>query len=291
MAASKHRSTPSVPRSSSKRHYNPETGAWDGQLAQPDVVDQLSPAGILEKRPEDWPSIVERDSFADLATIEFGLTGPESSVFRRILFRAGPASQACWESQTNLGRYLGLGERTVRRALTRLLELGLVHRVTAYHGSGSSNGYVPVMRITHSGHSGRNEENEPSIPATQAAHSGHCGRLTEGTEYVSDPESLNGDSLESPDPGDSTLISTSVHSGQSGRNEAFVESIPARAAGMDEGRVGVDIAECRECGRPWTTDVRRHRMSVRRGLRDFICDACREEQIAAAAARRALDAE
>ena len=60
---------------------------------------------------------------------------------------------------------------------------------------------------------------------------------------------------------------------------------------MDEGRVGVDIAECRECGRPWTTDVRRHRTSVRRGLRDFICDACREEQIAAAAARRALDAE
>ena len=289
MAASKYRPTPSVPGSSSKRHYNPETGAWDGQLAQPDVVDQLSPAGILEKRPEDWPSIVERDSFADLATIEFGLTGPESSVFRRILFRAGPASQACWESQTNLGRYLGLGERTVRRALTRLLELGLVHRVTAYHGSGSSNGYVPVMRITHSGHSGRNEENEPSIPATQAAHSGHCGRLTEGTEYVSDPESLNGDSLESPDPGDSTLISTSVHSGQSGRNEVLAESIPVRVAGMGDGERGVNIPECGECGRPWTADAERHRTSARRGLRDFICDACREKQISAAAARRGGD--
>ena len=289
MAASKHRSTPSVPGSSSKRHYNPETGAWDGQLVQPDVVDQLSPAGILEKRPEDWPSIVERDSFADLATIEFGLAGPESSVFRRILFRAGPASQACWESQPNLGRYLGLGERTVRRALARLLELGLVHRVTAYHGSGSSNGYVPVMRIAHSGHSGRNGENEASIPATQAAHSGHCGRLTEGTENVSDPESLNSDSLESPESGDSNLISTSVHSGQSGRNEVSAESIPVRVAGMGDGGPGAEIPECGECGRPWTTDVMRHRTSVHRGLRDFICDACREEQISAAAVRRAGD--
>ena len=291
MAASKHRSASPVPGSSSRRHYDSQTGEWDGQLAQPDVAAQLSAVGILETRPEDWPSIIERDGFADLVTIQFGLAGPESSVFRRILFRAGPSSQACWESQPNMARYLGLGERTVRRALVRLVELGLVHRVTAYHGSGSSNGYVPVLRISHSGHSGRNDENEASIPATQAAHSGHCGRLTEGTDHVSDHESLHGNFLESPEFGDSKLTSTSVHSGQSGRNEAFVESIPARAAGMDEGRVGVDIAECRECGRPWTTDVSRHRTSVRRGLRDFICDACREEQIAAAAARRALDAE
>ena len=65
--------------------------------------------------------------------------------------------------------------------------------------------------------------------------------------------------------------------------------IPARMAGMGEGRVGADIAECRECGRPWTTDVMRHRTSVHRGLREFICDDCREVQTAAVAARRGED--
>ena len=143
------------------RHYNPSTsGTWDGQLSHPDIAEQLSPAGILEKPPENWPSIIERDGFADVATVTFDLTGPESSVLRRILFRAGSASQGCWESLPNMGRYLGLNEKTVRRALARLLDLGLIHKVKAYHGDGKSNCYVPVLRISHSGLSVQNDADE-----------------------------------------------------------------------------------------------------------------------------------
>ena len=130
MAASPSRRTSGRPQTSP--HYDPSTsGTWDGQLPHPDVAGQLSPAGLLEKPPRDWPSIIERDGFADLTTVTFNLTGPESAVLRRILFRAGSASQGCWESLPNMGRYLGFNERTVRRALARLLGLGLIHKVKA----------------------------------------------------------------------------------------------------------------------------------------------------------------
>ena len=54
--SSKRSRSPSAPGSSSISHYNPSTGSWDGQLPNPDITDQLSPAGLLEKPPENWPS-------------------------------------------------------------------------------------------------------------------------------------------------------------------------------------------------------------------------------------------
>ena len=185
MAASPLRRTSTRPRISP--HYDPSnSGKWDGQLPNRDIADQLSPAGILEKRPEDWPTIIERDGFADLATVELELTGPESAVLRRILFRAGSASQGCWESLANIGRYLGLNEKTVRRALGRLMELGVVHKVKAYHGDGRSNCYVPVMRIGHFGLSAQNGGNDASILDSESHHFGLSAQLTERTEYVTD---------------------------------------------------------------------------------------------------------
>ena len=58
---------------------------------------QLSVAGILELPADQWPTLIERDGFADLAGVTLNLSGPESAVFRRICFRAGSASQGCWE--------------------------------------------------------------------------------------------------------------------------------------------------------------------------------------------------
>ena len=42
-----------------------------------------------------------------------------------------------------------------------------------------------------------------------------------------------------------------------------------------------DVPECHKCGLPWTYDICRHRTAVQRGLREFICDGCREAEIAA----------
>ena len=279
MAASPSRRTSGRPQTSP--HYDPSTsGTWDGQLPHPDVAGQLSPAGLLEKPPRDWPSIIERDGFADLATVTFNLTGPESAVLRRILFRAGSASQGCWESLPNLGRYLGFSERTVRRSLARLLEMGLLHKVTAYHGSGNSNCYIPVIRISHSGLSVQNGENEASILDSVSLHSGLSVHQTEGTDIVIDPKSLDPVLHESQDPGDSKTVSTSVHSGQKVQNEASPTSIPDRASRMGSSPA-TSIAECQVCGLPWTTDSGRHRTAVRRGLNEYLCDTCRDAQIAA----------
>ena len=215
MAASPLRRTSGSPQY--PRHYNPSaSGTWDGQLSNPDIAEQLSPAGILEKPPENWPSIIERDGFGDVATVAFDLTGPESAVLRRILFRAGSASQGCWESLPNMGRYLGFNERTVRRSLARLLDLGLIHKVTAYHGSGNSNCYVPVMRIAHSGLSVQNNENEGSIPDPEGLHSGLS--VQNDTDNGLAPGSLDSHSGLSVQNGEneaSILDSLSLHSGLS----------------------------------------------------------------------------
>ena len=335
MAASPLRRTSGPPQT--PRHYDPSTsGTWDGQLSHPDIAEQLSPAGILEKPPENWPSIIERDGFADVATVTFDLTGPESAVLRRILFRAGSASQGCWESLPNMGRYLGFNERTVRRSLARLLDLGLIHKVTAYHGSGNSNCYVPVMRIAHYGLSVQNEENEGSIPDPEGLHSGlsvqndadeglapgsvdshsglsvqnreneasildsvslHSGlsvHQTEGTEILIDPESLDSEIQRSHDTSGSKIPSISVHSGQRVQNEGAPASIPDTesrmsgapsasisdsVSGMGSSPSAASITECHVCGLPWTTNAGRHRTAIRRGLREFICDGCREAQI------------
>ena len=262
-------------------HYDSsDSGTWDGQLSHPGITDQLSPAGILEKRPEDWPTIIERDGFADLVTVELELTGPESAVLRRILFRAGSASQGCWESLANIGRYLGLNEKTVRRALGRLMELGVVHKVKAYHGAGRSNCYVPVMRIGHFGLSAQNGENDVSILDSESHHFGLSAQLTERTEYVTDSESLDSALQESQESDDSEIASTSVHFGQKVQNGAGSASILDFLPKMD-GPPSGDISECGSCGLPWTSDADRHRLALQRGMRAFICDSCREAEIAA----------
>ena len=82
------------------------------------VDDRLPVAGILSQLPENWPSIVERDGFVDVVTEMENLSTPESAVHRRITFRAGSASQGCWESLGNMARYLGGNERTILRAIS-----------------------------------------------------------------------------------------------------------------------------------------------------------------------------
>ena len=145
--SSKRSRSPSAPGSSSISHYNPSTGSWDGQLPNPDITDQLSPAGLLEKPPENWPTIIERDFFVDLAVVTLNLSACQTAVFRRICFRAGSASQGCWESQDSIARYLGYKRRAIQMALDHLQDLGLIHKVTAFYGSGKSNTYVPIFRL------------------------------------------------------------------------------------------------------------------------------------------------
>ena len=290
MAASRHAVSPSVPGSSSKRpgspaspshsptsHYNSVTGSWDGQLPHPDIVDgELSVAGILEKPSETWPTIIERDSFVDVTAVTLQLSACQTAVFRRIAFRAGSASQGCWESQESIARYLGYKRRAIQRALDHLQELGLIHKTTAFYGSGKSNSYIPTFRISHLRTSDANEDSVICVPEAQmeltappvCASEAHRLRTsdapTEGTDHDASSHESAVILEESQDVCDSE---DQLHSLFICVPEAQMET-------------GADIPECYVCGRPWTTDSVRHRTALKRGMRAFLCDSCREAEIA-----------
>ena len=287
--------TRTLGESPSHPHYNPATGQWDGQLPNPQVTDGLLPvAGILSQVPENWPSIIERDGFADVVGDLFNLSSTESAVFRRILFRSGSASQGCWESQENMARGLRLTSKTVRKALTRLLTDRLIHKIQVFHGGGKSDGYIPVTRVTESLDYSRKPPaplpvatTEMECPLTQGvlveplpisviegSHSGSHYLQTEGTEELSNLHEIE-ESLKDLPAGDGLA---SQDTNLSEKNQIQHPFIPVATTEMD---VAADIPECQDCGQPWTPDPIRHKKAIRRGMREFLCDACRDAQVRA----------
>ena len=255
--------------SASHPHYDPNNGKWDGQLPV---------AGILSQVPETWPSIIERDSFVDLAAVTLKLSACQTAVFRRIAFRAGSASQGCWESQDNIARYLGYKRRAVQRALDHLQDLGLIHRVGAFHGSGKSNTYVPIFRLSHLRTSDANGDSPICVPETQMdridspicvsddTHLRTSDAPTEGTDKV--------DILS-----DETVALKESQGACDLKDEYQSPFICVPVTQMDAAPPAA-VPECIQCELPWTHDVGRHRTALRRGMRTFVCDGCREAQIA-----------
>ena len=255
--------------SASHLHYDPNNGKWDGQLPV---------AGILSQVPENWPSIIERDSFVDLAAVTLNLSACQTATFRRIAFRAGSASQGCWESQDNMARYLGYKRRAVQRALDHLQDLGLIHRVGAFHGNRTSNCYIPIFRLSHLRTRDANGDSPICVPETQMdridspicvsddTHLRTSDALTEGTEWV--------DILS-----DETVTLKESQNACDLENVSQPRFICVTGTQMDV-VPAADVVECGSCGFPWTVDVDRHRTALRRGMRKFICDGCREAQIA-----------
>ena len=266
MLAKTHALSESFPQS----HYDSSNGGkWDGQLPV---------AGILSQVPETWPSIIERDSFVDLAAVTLKLSACQTAVFRRIAFRAGSASQGCFESQDNMARYLGYKRRAVQRALDHLQDLGLIHRVGAFHGSGKSNSYVPIFRLSHLRTSDANDDPSicapdarmglisPSICVSDDTHLRTSDALTEGTDKV--------DILS-----DETVTLKESQGACDLKDESQPPFICVPVTQMDAAPPAA-VPECGICRLPWTYDVGRHRTALRRGMRAFICDGCREAQIA-----------
>ena len=273
MLAKTHALSESFPQS----HYDSNTGKWDGQLPV---------AGILSQVPENWPSIIERDSFVDLAVVTLNLSACQASVFRRIAFRAGSASQGCFESQDNMARYLGYKRRAVQRALDHLQDLGLIHKVTAFYGSGKSNSYIPIFRLSHLRTSDANGDSPICVPVTQM-------------DRIDSPICVSDDTrLRTSDaPTEGTEVDISIHKSTVTLSESqdacdledeyqtpFI-CVPVTQMGAVP---AADVPECYKCGLPWTYDVCRHRTALQRGMRAFICDGCREAQIAAKGAIGAL---
>ena len=105
------------------RHYDSETGAWDGQLPHPDIAQGAGPAG---GRDSSAGTPLDRWQWVFDAVQHQKLNGTQGLVLSRIVFRAGPPTHRCSESQKSIARSLALNEDTVRRAVRDLEKKGLV---------------------------------------------------------------------------------------------------------------------------------------------------------------------
>ena len=280
MPATSHTPRVRPSRTPSNPHYDPSKkgNAWDGQL---------SAAGIIEIPQEQWPTIIERDSFVDVATATLKLDSTTSSVLRRVVFRSGPQTQACWESQESMGKYLGCSRRTIQRALQKLLDLDLIYQVNTFHGTGQSNCYVPRLRLSHLRHPDTNEdkaicdtltqmdEDWPPICDTVAPHLRHPDALTERTEILTD--SHVSDMTEEHLINDLALQNM-CQSPFICDTESQMERAPS-----------VDVPDCTAgCGQPWTTPEK-HLSALARskqfGIKpEFLCADCWQKQVDASSA-------
>ena len=118
---------PSISRDT--RHYDSETGAWDGQLAHPGIAELAQLAAPLddEDRDRSGGTPLDRWTWAIEATVFHNLSLAEGSVMNYLSFRAGPKKLFVWsESEENIAIGARTSRSSVRRAIKRLVSLGLI---------------------------------------------------------------------------------------------------------------------------------------------------------------------
>ena len=93
------------------KHYNPETGAWDGQLAAPGMPTADEPT-----ERKDWPKVFPRMAWADAVVDARRYRRAQAAVFHRMTIRAG-TPKGCTESVGNIAKGLGIDRRSVQRAI------------------------------------------------------------------------------------------------------------------------------------------------------------------------------
>ena len=143
-------------------HTRPQSvpvDAPDRQLPMPDVAAETEPPDLTHLARHEWA--------LDCAE-QYDLTGPETYVLIHVAHRAGPKyGYRCFESQENIAARLRLGHRTVKRALGRLVKLGLLASQGSFAGP---NAYIirPALEapvtVTELG---RNPDPEPDPAQTR----------------------------------------------------------------------------------------------------------------------------
>ena len=99
-------------------HYNPENGAYDGQLVHPDMAHQ-----VAQERPELKPKIFDRLAWADGVVRARRYRGATAAVFHRMTVR-GATAAGCFESVPAMARGLGISRSSVQRAIKTISKDG-----------------------------------------------------------------------------------------------------------------------------------------------------------------------
>ena len=186
------------------RHYDPETGDWDGQLAHPDIAERARPAG---GRDRSDVTLLDRWQWSFRAISVHKLSPSQALVLSRIAFRAGTEDHVCKESQKKMGVALDMHEDTVRRAVRDLEKKGLV----AYERRFNSPGHIYPSFKPFPSETGNQSQQKPGINPSKnrgqsqqkpginpRSHSGLTGPLTKNQqekEQKKEQEASNAASL------------------------------------------------------------------------------------------------
>ena len=302
-------------------HYDPDSGEWDGQLANPELVAQVPPAKYSERKaggPKDR-----------LGWLIANASAVNAGAFRLLSILVNDANHAglCYPSWARLKELSGTAyNMTIARQLDELKAAGLVEIVR--HGKGTRT--VNTYRLT--GHYTDWESSSPQATTEEGLSSSPQatrvvaprlqglsppGYLTSSPQATGNPPFNPG--LNPPHPSGVGVLNPRLNQPTATglRPGGLVESprkltdedrasIQAAAAAQAvklqeaaEAKAAADKAEfeaiwpCATCGERWTTksgrgvaeELANHRKHVQRQRPDFtqetLCDACRMRATAA----------
>ena len=101
------------------RHYSQDSGEWDGQLPNAELVQNTTPDY------PDYPGPVNRRQWATTIGITFELSPGERAVLQSYAHDAG-SPRGCWKAAATIAHELGYTEDFVGDARARLLKLHIL---------------------------------------------------------------------------------------------------------------------------------------------------------------------
>ena len=100
-------------------HYSPDSGQWDGQLPNPDLVHSATP------HYPDYPGPIHRRQWATTIGINFELSPGERAVLQSYAHDSG-SPQGCWKAATTIAHELGYTADFVGDARAKLVKLDIL---------------------------------------------------------------------------------------------------------------------------------------------------------------------
>ena len=104
-------------------HYSADTGEWDGQLPNADIVAP-QPSGP-EIQFQNWPTILERMAWARRVIRSHRLPPPQAAVLNEVVYRDGRGN-GCSATMETLALDTGYNEKSIRTAIQGLENRTLV---------------------------------------------------------------------------------------------------------------------------------------------------------------------
>ena len=98
-------------------HYSADTGEWDGQLPNADIVAP-QPSGP-EIQFQNWPTILERMAWARRIIRSHHLPPPQAAVLNEVVYRDGRGN-GCTATMETLALDTGYNEKSIRTAIQGL---------------------------------------------------------------------------------------------------------------------------------------------------------------------------